>query len=220
MNTRAVQKNVWGSIGPFLEGAGFRLAANSARRFLPKQIDVIGLEWFSAAMTKRIHCTPNSFGVRIGCYFRYIPSMATLEVADGEPLPIEAHCHIRRTLFRTYPSQECERKDVWSVDSAGNCLPETILHLRTALLQEAFPWFQRFSDPHEVLRTLREDREDQSQAFGFGKVLSPTRHLYTGFTALQAGQRTLAAEHLSKALAAGCFAGLHPAIQSAIDVTR
>ncbi len=218
MKTSAVQKDIWTSLGPFLQEGGFRIAGNTARRFLPSHIDVIGLQWFGAALAKRVGCTQNSFAVRLGCYFRFIPSLASLETVDGEPLPEEAHCQIRKTVFRTFQQPECERKDIWFVDTAGNCLGQVISNLQTALSREALPWFQRFSDMGEVLRTLREDSENEGQAYGFGKAHSPMRHLYTGFIALQLGDKKLAAIDLRKALEAHCFGALEPKIESAIEL--
>lgn len=220
MNKNAVQKALWADLIPFLQEAGFRMLGNTARRSSPLGIDVIGLQWFGGAMAKRLKCTSNSFAVRLGCYLSFIPSMASLEVVDGEPLPEEAHCHIRKTLFRTFPQPECDRKDVWFVDPAGNHLQEMASQLQKALSREALPWFQRFSDLREVLRTLREDSEDESQAFGFGKIHSPIRHLYAGFAALQAGEKQRAAADLQNALAARCFDRLQSKIEAAIELAQ
>ncbi|MBZ5494438.1 MAG: DUF4304 domain-containing protein [Acidobacteriia bacterium] len=220
MNKNAVQKNIWAGLAPFLNEAGFRILGNTARRFFPLWIDVIGLQWFGGALAKRLECTPNSFSVRLGCYFRFIPSMASLEMMNGEPLPEEAHCHIRKTLFRAFVQPGCNRKDIWFVDTVGSHLEEITSQLQVGLSQEALPWFQRFSDLREVLRILREDSEDEAKAFGFGRIQSPVRNLLTGFVALQVGDKKLAATDLQKALEAGCFGTLAPKIESAIELAR
>jgi hypothetical protein len=218
MNKSVVQKDIWTKLGPFLQEAGFVVVGNTARRFLPSHIDVIGIQGFGATLAKRVGCTQNSFAVRLGCYFRFIPSLTLLETMDGELLPVEFHCQIRKTVFRTFKQTECDRKDIWFVDTAGNYLEAIISYLQMALSQEALPWFQRFSELGEALRTLREDSEDENRAFGFGKAHSPMRHLLAGFIALQLGDKKLAATDLRKALEGRCFGALEAKIESAIKL--
>ena len=67
------------------------------------------------------------------------------------------------------------------------------------------PWFNRFTDPNEVLRTLQEDFESDEGTFGFGANPSPARHFMTGYVAFSLGKTQLAAEHIQKALLSGCF---------------
>lgn len=218
MNTSAVQKEIWSELGPILRENGFRLEGNTARRFLSTHIDVIGLQWFGPSLAKRVRCTQNSFSVRLGCYFRFIPSLALLKTTDGEPLPEEAHCQIRKTVFRSFKQPECDRKDIWYVDTTGNSLDEIISRLKNAFEQEALPWFQRFSSLKEALRTIREDAEDDAKAYGFGKANSPMRQLYAGFIALRLGDNKSATADLRKALEARCFGALEPKIEAAINL--
>src|SRR5262249_41090423 len=151
MNKNAIQTKIWAYLAPLLGEAGFQVAGSSARRFSASQIDVMGLQWFSVAAAKRLGCPPNSFAVRLGCYFCFIPSNAEVEIIDGQPLPEEAQCHIRKTLLKNFKQPQCEKKDVW--DTGGSSLDETGSRLRSALSQDALPWFRRFSDLSEVLRT-------------------------------------------------------------------
>lgn len=215
-----MQKKVWDDLAPFLQEAGFRITGSSARRFSPSEISVIAFQWFGNTLAKRVGCTPNSFAARLGCYFRCIPSSVSLEVVDGEPQPDEFHCHFRKTLFKTLKQPECDRKDIWYVDTEGRYLNDIIPELRRGLSEEAFPWFQRLSDPREAMKILCRDREDEGKGFGFGADPSPIRHLYRGFIALQAGDKGLAAVDLRKALAAGCFGKLKSDIELALEQTQ
>jgi hypothetical protein len=216
MKTSAVQRSIWASIGPLLHDAGFHISENTARRLSPSQIQVISLQWFGPSLAGRVGCTLNSFAVRLGCYFTCIPSSLSLD----ENNLLEAHCHIRKTLLRTFKQSECKRKDIWFVDTAGDYLQEVSSQLRAALGRGVFSWFHRFSDLHEVLRTLLRDSENESKAFGFGSPKSPVRHLFRGFIALEVGDKNLATRDLSAALRTGQFPGLQPKLERAIDLAQ
>jgi uncharacterized protein DUF4304 len=220
MNKNAVHKHIWSDLAPLLSKQGFTLAENTARHFSPSQIHVIGLQWFGPALAKRLGCTANSFAVRLGCYFRFIPSVTLPEGKDGQLLPEEAHCHIRKTVFRSFKQPECDNNQIWFVDTAGKDLPQISSQLQTALVQEAFPWFQRFSDLREAVRTLTDDVENEERAFGFGRPGSPVRHLYRGYIALELGDKKLATADLSSARDAGCFGRLQARIESTIELIK
>jgi uncharacterized protein DUF4304 len=220
MNKSIAQKTIWASLAPLLEEAGFLIVGDTGRRFSSPQIAVVGLQWFGAALAKRFGCTVNSFAVRLGCHFKCIPSSVPLQIVNGEPQPSEAHCHVRKTLFKAFKQPECASKEIWYVDTKGQCLDSVAAELRSAISREAFPWFQRFSDMREVLRTFREDGEDREKGFGFGRNPSPIRHLYRGFVALEVGDKEMAAKDLCKALGSSCFATLQTQIELAIGQTQ
>jgi hypothetical protein len=73
------------------------------------------------------------------------------------------------------------------------------------IVKQAFPWFTRFSDDFEILRTLLEEKEENNGTHGFGASPSPARSYLTGYTALFLRKPALAVEHLDKALASGCY---------------
>jgi hypothetical protein len=109
-----------------------------------------------------------------------------------------------------------KRTDVWYVDPSGQNLNEVIEDAKKAIREIGLPWFSRFTDLNEVLRTLHEDSESHEGTWGFGTKTSPMRHFMTGFTALAVGQTGSAKEHLQKALASGCFEEFEPEMHSAL----
>jgi hypothetical protein len=120
---------------------------------------------------------PASFKVSLGVALRYVPQ---LHAADPEqPFPADAHpdpweCHLRRELRSRVTFRESDQ-GLWHLDADGSNLDEAVAHAGDALVEEASPWFERFSDPTEVLRTLEEDDEDMSGTWGFGRKESPMR---------------------------------------------
>ncbi len=74
-----------------------------------------------------------------------------------------------------------------------------------AVARDAVPWFDRLADLNEALRVLLEEDELMGELWGFGRNPSPIRHYLVGYLALKLGRNGLARQHLSEALASGCF---------------
>jgi hypothetical protein len=106
--------------------------------------------------------------------------------------------------------------DVWYVDPSGQNLKVVIEDAKKVILENGLPWFSRFTDLNEVLRTLQEDSESNEGTSGFGTKTSPMRHFMKGFTALAIGQTSRVREHLKKALDSGCFKEFEPEMHSAL----
>jgi hypothetical protein len=107
--------------------------------------------------------------------------------------------------------------DVWYVDPAGENLKIVIADAKKAILEIGLPWFNQFSDPKEVLRTLLEDSVSNERTSGFGANPSPIRHFMTGFTALSVGKMELAKERIAKALESGFFKEFEPKMHAALE---
>jgi hypothetical protein len=68
------------------------------------------------------------------------------------------------------------------------------------MTERAFPWFDRFANLEEVLRTLIEDEEQNGGTWGFGAKSAPMRSYLIGYVALELGKVELAAPALKRAL--------------------
>ncbi|TGE34722.1 hypothetical protein E4K67_29300 [Desulfosporosinus fructosivorans] len=75
-----------------------------------------------------------------------------------------------------------------------------IKNVKDELTSCGFPWFERFEDMHEPLRTLLEDDEENNGTWGFGANPSPSRSYKTGYMALAIGNYQLAAKSLKAAI--------------------
>jgi len=106
---------------------------------------------------------------------------------------------------------------VWFIDPSGTNLATVIADAKKAILETGLNWFTRFSNPGEVLRTLREDSEGNETTHGFGANPSPMRHFMTGFAALSLGQTSLAREHLKKALDSGHLKRFETEMRSTLE---
>ena len=86
-----------------------------------------------------------------------------------------------------------------------------------SILRDAIPWFDRFLDPSEVLRLLRQDDEDMGKLWGFGRNPSPMRNYLIGYQALVTGDKALALEHLRKVIESGRFKSVAKNIEHEIS---
>ena len=135
-------------------------------------------------------------------------------------MPEEYHCPLRCTIRRKFSQPECARADVFYVDPKGDYLPIVIEATRQGIATEGFAWFQRFSEMHEVLRTLLEEAETNDGTWGFGAKSSPARNLYTGYIALGLGKTQIATEHLKQAAISPPYAQFREEIEAQLSRLR
>jgi len=201
-----------------LKEAGWTsFTSRTARRFFDSRVEVINFQSLNSYSASVFGCTTYSFSIRLGCFLRGIP-YPVVKIKDGLLMPEEYSCHLRRTLLKKFSQPECERSEVFYVDSDGRYLATVTEAARDGIAKQAFEWFQRFSDMQEVLRTLLEDDETMDGTWGFGRITSPARHLCRGYVALSLGDTKLAVKDLTCVASSPCYAELRERIES--DLAR
>lgn len=128
-------------------------------RYAGEKIDVVNFQSFNFYLATCLGCTTYSFGVKLGCSFDAIPRSERIKRKDQFFRPEEYECHFRRALQKTIQQPNLKRTDVWYVDHSGQNLKVVIEDAKKAILENGLPWFNRFADFNEVLRTLQEDLE-------------------------------------------------------------
>jgi hypothetical protein len=218
MDSSVVNKQIKSVIRPMLKEAGFtQFTSRTAWRYSREKIDVVNFQSFNSYLANALRCTTYSFAVRLGCSFDAIPRREKVKSKDGSLRPEEYECHFRLPLQKSIKQPSLKRKDVWYVDPTGENLETVIADARRAILDIGLPWFKRFSNPQEVLRTLLEDSESDKSASGFGAHSSPRRDFMTGFTALSLGKMDLAKEHIKKALDSGFVKEFEPKMRDTLE---
>jgi hypothetical protein len=209
VDSKTVNGQIRSEVRPLLKELGFtRFTSRNAWRYHGSMIDVLNLQSFNAYNASVMGCTTYSFAVNLGCYFTDIPHQyekARIKEERGQLLPAEFDCSFRGRLRRSFAQPECDSREIWFIDPAGRYLEKAVHDVRMALDRDGVPWFGRLADPNEALRVLLEDDERMGELWGFGRNPSPARHYLTGYFALNLGQNGLARQHLSEALASGCF---------------
>ena len=206
MDSSVVNKEIKSAVRPMLKAAGFtQFTTRTGWRYAGGKIDVVNFQSFNSYLANSVGCTTYSFCVRLGCSFDAIPRGGRVKRKDGVFRPGEYECHFRRPLQKTIRQPNLKRTDIWYVDPSGRNLNEVIENAKKEILENGLPWFSRFNDLNEVLRTLQEDSETNEGTSGFGTKASPSRHFMTGYVAKSLGKPQLAFEHIQQALLSGCF---------------
>jgi hypothetical protein len=123
-------------------------------------------------------------------------------------------------LTRTFKQPELKQCDIWYIDPGEKYLGWAMTDVETLLSQKALPWFGNFADEAFALQVLLNADEEMGELWGFGRNPSPVRHYFTGYVALGADQNETANEHLSLALASGCFKSIESRLSSDIQRTN
>jgi hypothetical protein len=221
VDSSVVNKEIKSVIRPLLQDAGFtRFTARTGWRYSPEKIDVVNFQSFNSYLANSLGCTAYSFCVRLGCSFNAIPRSERVKRKGEFFQPEEYECHFRRPLQKTIKQSNLKRTDVWYVDPSGQNLKIVIKDAQEGILKIGLPWFDRFTDLNEVLRTLQQDPESNEGDWGFGTKTSPLRHFMTGYVARSLGKTPLALEHLQKAAISGCFEEFEPEMKGILEQTN
>jgi hypothetical protein len=196
------------SIWPVLKDHGFDTFQDcGAWRHGDRRIDVIYLRFFPKPNTMKWGVTPFSFALEAGVYFPFIPPVNPLnfKADDGELLPQEVDCHIRRGSIERGLRQRGNRiPNIWSVAPDGVDIGGVLEDTKEQLIRHALPWFERFADLRYVsdllARTQRTSFRGDLELDAWG-VASYT----PGLLALELGQWKLALELLRECQGAGAF---------------
>jgi len=198
IETKVAKQEIRAAIFPLLKGCGFDTAKGFiAWRHNPNRIDVVQLEFFTPLHHRKWGTTPASFAVELGCYFTFVPPFLDIsgppKIQDGLMLPVATRCPIRRSPNKTLRQRETRIPNIWYVDRQGAYLKPICQAVQDLLTTDLLPWFDRFQDTRELLRTLLNDDEDASTGgWGFGAKGSWARWYLIGFTAIELGERELA----------------------------
>jgi hypothetical protein len=198
------QQSIW----PLLRDHGFdKFHDCGAWRHRDRRIDVIYLRFFSKPDSMKWGVTPFSFALEAGVYFPFIPPVNPLQIKaeDGEMLPQEVDCHIRRgSIERGLKQRKNRIPNIWCVEPDGSNIEEILKDARAQLIELAVPWFGQFDNLPHVSELLTK-----TQRAAFRGDLELNAHGISshtpGFLALELGQWQSAAESLQLALDSGAF---------------
>lgn len=180
--TRRIKSLVWAELGPL----GFEAEGKNAWRSRGDSVEVISFWALGSYNAGVFRVTPHSFQLHLGIWLDYArPSIVLGGRADNIPdpdHPDEAACPLRRKLRSRQPAEPDSSRPkfagvepIWALSDEPDEVDRAVCLALDALREDALPWFERFADPREVLRTLREDPQDMEGTWGFGNPGSPVR---------------------------------------------
>ena len=201
MNATDVNRSIRSIVGPVLKAEGFEIVtARSRWRHRADTIDVVNFQSFNRYNADVLGCSTFSFAVNLAVYLNAIPEEHPISVRAGRVCPHEYESHIRRRLLPQSPSLP-KAPDIWVIEEQGENLEETVRTVKTELREVGLPWLAAFQDLPRVLGMLR-DRVPPPDRLTWlpGNTDSPARNRAVGYVALALGEKSIAAEHLRRAL--------------------
>lgn len=175
----------------------------AAWRYWDEGIDVVWSESVGARFAYIEDIPKASFGVGLSIRLNYLPDTFEVAEEDGRPIPEPAYCQFRRRLHKTIEDARYSRRDTWRVEEGRENVP--VWDATNVLVQDGLPWFERYRDPQEVLRTLEEDDEEYEKAWGFNTKASIPRQWLRANAALRVGDVPRARTHLEYLRAIGTY---------------
>ena len=155
------------------------------------KFDVLKFDVIPRARSEKWRVPLGSFGLEPGCLFPFLPRAGHAST-DGLQ-PDKGFGQLRLSIRNAISQRAVKAPKIWW---AGD--DEALQDVLDTINEKVLPFFHRFDDPEELLRTFLED-EDAIGGDGvweFGKKGSPKRLLYAGFAAIECGKWDLALSNL------------------------
>ncbi|MBR0969624.1 hypothetical protein [Bradyrhizobium japonicum] len=155
------------------------------------KFDVLKFDVIPRARSEKWRVPLGSFGLEPSCLFPFLPR-AGHALTDGFQ-PEKGFGQVRLSI-RDERSQRADKAPrIWCAGDDG-----VVQDVLDTINNNAIPFFQRFEDSGELLRTFLEDEDaiGLEGVWDFGKKGSPKRLLYTGFAAIECGRWDLAVSSL------------------------
>ncbi len=147
------------------------------------KFDVLKFDVIAHARSEKWRVPLGSFGLEPSCLFLFLPR-AGHAPTDGLQ-PERGFGQVRLSIRDERPERADKAPRIWCGDDDG-----VVQDVLDTINNNVLPFFQRFEDPGELLRTFLEDEDaiGRDGVWELGKKGSPKRLLYTGFTAIECGK--------------------------------
>jgi hypothetical protein len=178
-DSRVINRRISQIVWPELRRHGFETSGRSAWRSSRGKTDVVTFWALGNYAAGVYRTTPFSFKVQLGIWLPYVVAWDTTDEANGEPQrPDESACPLRRSLLPPEHLRRGNDAAVWHLAEHGGDIESVVDSAGHAIKTEGMPWFARFEDPQEVLRTFQDDDENMYETWGFGRKGSPVRERF------------------------------------------
>ena len=136
-----------------------------------------------------------SFSLDTGCVFPFLPRLGH---RPTEVHPKDGFGQVRLALRRAVSQPTVKATNVWWAGDNAQIFNLVLEDVLGQITSTVLPFFSRFEDPNEVLRTFLEDDDaiGHEGVWEFGKKGSPRRLPFTRFAALECGKWDLAISSL------------------------
>jgi hypothetical protein len=182
-----------------LKASGFlHRQATTLWRHTNLKFDVLKFDVFPRARCEKWRVPFGSFGLQPSCLFPFLPRLG--HTPQDSVRPEAGFGQVRLSINRTISQPSVRAANVWWAGDEETIFESVLKDLLNKVSEEVLPFFGRFEDTAELLRTFVEDDDaiGREGVWDFGKKGSPTRLLYTGFAAIECGKWDLATSSLEE----------------------
>jgi hypothetical protein len=161
------------------------------------KFDVLKFDVIPRARCQKWLVPLGSFGLDPSCLFPFLPRLG--HSRDGDSFrPERGFGQIRLSIDRGIRQPSVKVPNVWWAGDSADVTEAVTGDVLNRITEKALPFFSRFDDTQEVLRTFLEDENaiGREGVWGFGNLESSTRLLYTGFAAIECRKWNLASSSL------------------------
>jgi hypothetical protein len=181
-----------------LAGSGFdnRKGTTLWRRTNVK-FDVLKLDIIPRGRCAKWQVPFGSFSLAPSCLFPFLPRLG--HTRDRDVLrPEDGFGQVRLSVYRGISQAMVKPPNIWWAGDSPSLFEVVAADVLKQISNKVLPFFSRFDDPEELLRTFLEDDDaiGREGIWEFGKMASATRHLYTGFAAIECGKWEVAISNL------------------------
>jgi hypothetical protein len=163
-----------------------------------RKFDILQFDVIPRARRLKWGVPAGSFRLEVSCLFPFLPREGYAPDDDRPLRPEEGYGQVRLWIRRGMSQRAVKAKNIWWVGEDRRVFEAVTQDVFSAIHDKALPFFSRFEDAEELLRTFLDDEMSMEDGgiWEFGNKGSPRRLLYTGFAALECGQWDLAISSL------------------------
>jgi len=161
------------------------------------KFDVIKFDVIPKSRCEKWGTLPGSFILALSCLFPFLPRAGYLP-GQIDYQPEDGYGQVRLAVERGIRQPSVKPPNIWWPGATTSEFKAVVEDVLRVINESGTPFFSRFEDTKELLRTFLEDDDaiDRVGIWDIGRNGSPTRLLYTGFAAIECGEWSLAISSL------------------------
>jgi hypothetical protein len=162
------------------------------------KFDILQFDLIPRARRLKWREPAGSFRLDVSCLFPFLPKEGYTPDDSRQLRPEQGFGQVRLHVNRGISQRVVKAKNIWWAGEEASVFEAASKDVIGIIRDKVTPFFNRFEDREELLRTVLEDEMsmDDRGVWGFGNKGSPTRLLCTGFAALECGHWDLAISSL------------------------
>jgi hypothetical protein len=181
-----------------LEDSGFiHRAKTTLWRRTNSKFDILKINIVPKRICEKWQVPNGSISLDPSCLFPFLPRLGHVRT-NKAVRPEDGFGQLRLAVNKGISQRTVKAPNIWWAGDDAHVFELVVKDVLGKITDTALPFFRRFEDLGELMRTLLEDEDavGTEGVWEFGKKGSPSRLLYTAFAAIECGEWELAAASL------------------------